>query len=152
MAASITFFNNWKKAVAYVPPPPGAATYKVSLHTSSYAPNASTQAVYADLTNEVGNTNGYTTGGLALSSVVWALTGGTAALTAANSVWTATGGTLGGATLPRYAVVRAVGTYNSQVDPLIAYILMDITPADVVVTVGNTLTLQWSASGIYTIS
>jgi hypothetical protein len=49
-------------------------------------------------------------------------------------------------------VLRVVGTFNSQVDPLIASILLDTTPADVTATAGNTLTLQWNASGIFTLA
>jgi hypothetical protein len=151
MASSATFFNNWKKAIGGAVDL-NAGSYKVTLHTSTYAPNVVTQSVYADTTNEVGNTNGYTTGGATLGTVAWTLTVATAAFTAASTVWTASGGTLGGATLPRYAVVRAVGTFNAQVDPLIMYVLLDVTPADVTVTVGNTLTIQWSGSGIFSLA
>lgn len=151
MAATIAFYNNWKKAIGGAVDLNGGS-FKVSLHTSSYAPNVATHTVFADATAEIGNTNGYTTGGATLGTVNWTLTGATAAFTAANTVWTASGGTLGGATLPRYAVIRAVGTFNSQVDPLIAYVLLDNTPADVTVTVGNTLTIQWSASGIFSLT
>jgi len=49
-------------------------------------------------------------------------------------------------------VMRVVGTFNSQVDPLILSWLLDTTPADVTATSGNTLTLQLNASGIYTLA
>jgi hypothetical protein len=49
-------------------------------------------------------------------------------------------------------VIRAIGTFNSQVDPLVASILLDTTPADVTTTTGNTLTLQWNASGIFAVT
>lgn len=145
MTASITFYNNWKAAVGEVVP--RTATFKVTLHSSTYT-FAATHNVYADLTNELSTANGYTNGGLALSSVSWTQTSGTLTFTAANSVWTASGGSI----VARRAVIRAVGTFNSQVDPLVASVLMDTTPADVTTTTGNTLTLAWNASGIFTLA
>lgn len=145
MAASITFYNNWKAAIAEVVP--RTATFKVTLHTSTYT-FAATHNVYADLTNELSTANGYTNTGLALSSVTWGQTSGTATFDAADSVWTASGGSI----VARRAVIRAVGTFNSQVDPLVASILMDTTPADITTTTGNTLTLTYNASGIFTLA
>jgi hypothetical protein len=81
MTASITFYNNWKAAIAEVVP--RTATFKVTLHTSSYT-FAATHNVYADLTNELATANGYTNGGLALASVTWTQTSGTATFDAAE--------------------------------------------------------------------
>ena len=145
MTASITFYNNWKAAIAEVVP--RTATFKVTLHTSTYT-FAATHNVYADLTNELSTANGYTNGGQALASVTWGQSGGTATFDAADTVWTASGGSI----VARRAVIRAVGTFNSQVDPLVASVLLDTTPADVTTTTGNTLTLQWNASGIFTLA
>jgi len=144
MTASLTFYNNWKAAIAEVVP--RTATFKVTLHTSSYT-FAATQSVYADLTNELSTANGYTNGGKTMTSVTWGQTSGTATFDAADTDWTATGGSI----VSRRAVVRAIGTFNSQVDPLVCSILMDTTPADITLTTGNTLTLQWNASGIFTL-
>jgi hypothetical protein len=145
MAASITFYNNWKVALTEVVP--RTATFKVTLHTSSYT-FAATHNVYADLTNELSTANGYTNTGVALSGVVWTQTGGTATFDANDTTWTASGGSI----VARRAVIRAVGTFNSQIDPLVASILLDTTPADVTTTTGNTLTLQYNASGIFTLA
>lgn len=145
MAASITFYNNWKAAIAEVVP--RTATFKVTLHSSAYT-FAATHSVYADLTNELSTANGYTSGGATLGSVTWSQTSGTATLDAADTVWTASGGSI----VARRAVIRAIGTFNSQVDPLVASILLDTTPADVTTTTGNVLTLQWNASGIFTLA
>jgi hypothetical protein len=145
MAASITFYNNWKEAINDAPL--RAATVKATLHTSSYT-FAATHNVYADLTNELSTANGYTNGGATLGSVSWDQTSGTATFDAADTVWTASGGSI----VARRAVLRIVGTFNSQVDPLIASILLDTAPADVTTTTGNTLTLQWNASGIFTLA
>lgn len=145
MPASITFYNNWKAAISDVAI--RSATIKVTLHSSGYT-FAATHSVYADLTNELSTANGYTNGGATLASVTWSQTSGTATFDAADTVWTASGGSI----TARRAVIRAVGTFNSQVDPLIASILLDTTPADVTATAGNTLTLQWNGSGIFTLA
>lgn len=145
MTASITFYNNWKAACNDVAL--RSATVKLTLHSSSYT-FAATHNVYADLTNELSTANGYTNGGQSLAGISWSQTSGTATFDANDTVWTASGGSI----VARRAVLRAVGTFNSQVDPLIASILMDTTPADVTTTDGNTLTFVWNASGIYTLA
>ena len=48
-------------------------TFKLSLHTSALTPNDAGNEVYADLTNEVANGNGYATGGIALTGVTLSL-------------------------------------------------------------------------------
>lgn len=148
MTASITFFQSFRKWIADGTFDLDAGTFKVSLHSSSYTPNAATQSVGADLTNELATANGYTAGGATLGSVTWVQAGGTVTWDAADTAWSAAGGSL----VARYAVIRAVGTLNGRVDPLVAYILLDITPADVTTTTGNTLTLQWNGSGIFALT
>lgn len=149
MTASITFFNSWHRDVARAVDLSTPATLKLTLHTSTFTPNAATQAVYADLSNELATANGYTNGGLSLSSVSWNLSGAVATLSAGNAVWTASGGSIPAF---RYGVLRLSGTFNTLVDPLIAYILGDTTPADIPATSsGQTLTAAWSGSGIFTL-
>jgi hypothetical protein len=46
-----------------------AATYQLSLHTSTFAPNVDTMDFQSTLTNEVANGSGYTTGGVVLSGL-----------------------------------------------------------------------------------
>lgn len=145
MTASISFYNNW--ASANEETIPRTATFKVTLHSSAYT-FAATHQVYADLTNELSTANGYTNGGLALSSVTFNRSGNVTTFDAADAVWTASGGSI----VARRAVIRAIGTFNSQVDPLVASVLLDTTPADVTTTAGNTLTLAWNGSGIYTVT
>lgn len=145
MAASLSFYNNWTLALTEVVP--RTATFKVTLHSSGYTFSA-THQVYADLTNELSTANGYTSGGATLGSVTWTRTGGTATFDAADTSWTASGGSL----VVRRAVIRAIGTFNSQVDPLVASVLLDTTPADVTTTAGNILALQWNALGIFVLA
>lgn len=148
MAGSLNLYNRWAlnvgKAVDLSTPP----TIKVSLHTSTYTPNQDTHEVYADLTNELATANGYTNGGLTLGSVTWTRATAVATFDAADAVWTVSTANL----VARYFALRISGTLNSLVDPLIGYGLLDTTPADVTTTPGNTLTIQWNASGIFTVT
>lgn len=148
MAASITFYQSFREYIADGTIDLDTDTFKVTLHTSTYSPNASTHTVYADLTNELSTASGYTNGGATLASVTWTRSGGTVTFDAADTTWNASGGTI----TARYAVIRKDGTANAIVSPLVAYILLDTTPADVAVTTGNTLTLAWNASGIFTLT
>ena len=146
MTASITQYQTFNKYVGDGTIDLDTDTFKVTLHTSSYTPNAATQTVYADLTNELTTANGYTAGGVALASVTWGQTTVTMKWDAADTTWTASGGSI----VARYAVIRKSGTANSVVDPLAAYVLLDTSPADVTTTTGNALNLVWNASGIFT--
>src|SRR5665647_2335634 len=84
-----------------------ANTFKLTLHTNTWVPANSTNEVFADVTNELATANGYTAGGIALTSVALTQTAGVVKFTAAASVWTASGGSI---PVWRYGVVRAVGT------------------------------------------
>ena len=123
-----------------------ANTFKITLHTSTWTPNNSTNEVFADATNELSTANGYTAGGITLTSVALTQTAGVVKFTSAAAVWTASGGSI---PAWRTAVVRAVGTLNGKVDPIVGYFLGDSAPADVpATTTGNTLTITPNASGI----
>lgn len=148
MAASITFYESFREYIGDGTFDMNSNTFVCTLHTSSYTPSASTHTVSANLTNEVANANGYTTGGVTLASVVWTRTGGSVKFDANDAVWTASGGSI----TARYAVIRASGTLNGRVNPLVAYVLLDTTPADVVATDTNSLTVAWHASGIAVLS
>lgn len=124
--------------------------WKMALFTSSS--NANTLSVgtgvYGDLTNEVANANGYTTGGVALSGITYTQSAGTATFTCSNPVWTASGGSI----TARFAVIYRNATVNSIVKPLLCICLLDTTPADITATTGNTLTIQLSGSGAFSLS
>lgn len=107
-----------------------------------------TNDVYGDLTNEVGNANGYTTGGVALTGITWANNAGTITFDCDNAVWNASGGSI----TARFAVIYKDATVNSIVKPLLAVCLLDTAPADVTATNGNSLTIAINASGVFTLS
>ena len=143
MAATLTFYNSFKETIADGTIDLDTHTFKVMLTTSSYTPSAA-HTTTTDITNEVSSTNtGYTTGGAALTSVTWGQTGGTATFDADNVVWTA-----GSANLTaRYAVVYDDTATNND---LVCYITLD--SSDVTATNGNTFTIAWNASGIFTLA
>ena len=97
---------------------------------------------YAGLTNEHANANGYTTGGISLSTL--ALSGTTTVTVdeTTNPVWTASGGSI----VARFAVIYESG------GNVLCYCLLDSTPGDVTATNGNTLTVTFHASGIFTLA
>jgi hypothetical protein len=104
--------------------------------------------VYGDLTNEHANANGYTTGGVALTNIVWTRSSGTLTFDCDNAVWTASGGSI----VARFAVIYKDATVNSIVKPLLCVSLLDTTPANVTATDTNTLTITINASGVFTLS
>lgn len=92
-------------------------TIDVALLTASASPNRDTWEFYTDLTNEVANGNGYTTGGVALASKSTSTDASTheARFLAGNSQWTS-------ATFSfRYAVVYK-NTGSGATSPLLGYV------------------------------
>ncbi|TXH15054.1 MAG: hypothetical protein E6R03_08020 [Hyphomicrobiaceae bacterium] len=128
------------------------ATVKAALLSSSYTPSNGTSghAVLADLTNEIANGNGYTTGGVTLSSLAaTAITNGWK-FSSGNASWTASGGNI---PAWRYCVLYVSGTLWSKTSPLLGYFLGDSSPADVPATLdGNPLTINCPANGWFDIA
>jgi hypothetical protein len=109
-------------------------TWKMALFQSgSNLGVAST--TYAGVTSEVANGNGYSTGGIAIT---FAFSGTTTFVidVATDPVWTAAGGSITG----RFAAIYEVG------GDVLAFCLLDSTPADVTATDGNTLTVAAHAT------
>lgn len=116
-----------------------ADVIKVALFTSAYTP-AATDTTYASISaNEVANANGYTTGGITVTTTVTEAAG-VVTFDSNDPTWTAAGGSI----TARYAVL-----YDSTTGDLLAYSLLDNTPADVTVTDTNTLTLQLATTGYW---
>lgn len=120
-------------------------TFKVALARATYTP-ALTHTALSSVT-QTPSGNGYTTGGATLGSVTWTETNGLLTFDSADPSWTASGGSI----VARYAVLYD-DTTSSPADALVAYCLLDTAPADVTITDGNTLTLQISANGYFTVS
>jgi hypothetical protein len=143
MAASAwALYNKAKKLI-------GDGTIDLDTHTfkavlCSSSSNAATLTIedYTSLTNELATANGYTSGGLALTSVTWSESSGTVTFDSADITWNASGGSI----TARYCVI-----YDDTASPkkLLCYTLLDTAPADVTATAGTPFTLQLSASGIF---
>jgi hypothetical protein len=105
-------------------------SFKVALVTSASNIGASS-TTWAGVTGEVAAGNGYSTGGIAVTLVLSGTTSVTVSF-AADPVWTASGGSIVARTAVLYKVSGRV----------LAYCLLDNTPADVTITAGNSLTID----------
>ena len=150
MASTITVYNSLKLFLLDGTLDLNTNTFKVTLHSSAYTPNAATHSVLAHTTGELATANGYTNGGKLLVNPSLTNSLGTVKWNADNLVWTASSGSI----VARYAVISAIGTLNGTTNPLIAYITLNDNGGaqDVTVTDGNTLTLQWNTNGILTLT
>ena len=120
-------------------------TFKVALYQST-SNIATTSDDASALTNEVGTTNtGYTAGGYTVTPT-WTRSTGTCKFDISDPTWTA-----GSANLTaRFAVI--IDTTPTP-DRVVAYCLLDSTPADVTTTSGNTLTIQIdNTNGVFTMA
>lgn len=117
-------------------------TYKVALLASSSNIGAAT-TTFAGVTGELSTANGYTAGGIAVTLNKSGTTS-VAVVFATNPVWTASGGSI----TARFACLYEVG------GNVLAYVLLDSTPADVTATTGNTLTIDsdGTPSPVYTLA
>jgi hypothetical protein len=113
---------------------------KVLLVTDSYTPNFDTHDFRDDITNEVTGT-GYTAGGIALTTTEITLASGVLTFDAADSSWASS--TIANA----MAAVHYFNVGSAATDQL--GFLSDFVTA--VSTTNGTLTVQWNASGIFTL-
>lgn len=120
-------------------------TIKMALVTSSYTPSLSHDE-WADVSaNEVGSGNGYTTGGVTMTTTV-TNSGSTTKLSASNdATWSATGSGI----TARYAVLYKSGSGGGLTDPVIGYSLLDTAPADVTASSGYNLVISTPAGGFF---
>lgn len=127
------------------------ATINMLLTTSAFSPNTTVTGnqVLADVTNELANGNGYTTGGVALSGPTIATFSTTGyKFSTGNAVWTASGT---GIPAWRNGIIYVVGSLWGLTSPLLCYFIGDSTPADVPLTAaGNTLQVTVPANGWFT--
>lgn len=146
--SALTFFNSFREYMADGTFDLNSNTFKASLHTSAFTPDLNADTVFADIGSELATANGYTAGGYTLANVVWTRSGATVKFDADDVNIAASGA---GLTF-RYVVIRAVGTLNGRVDPVVGYLLLDSAPADVTIAAGNTGVIEWNAAGIFVLS
>lgn len=114
-------------------------TIKLALVTSSYIFSA-THTQWSDAsTYEVSNGNGYTTGGATMTC-----SSDNIMLDATDVTFTALTKTFRG------AVMYIEGTIETITNPVLAYILFDDTPNDIVMS-GTDFVAIWNASGVFTL-
>jgi hypothetical protein len=122
----------------------GSQAFKCMLVTSSYVPNIDTHTSYRDVTNEVANGNGYTTGGASLSGITV-----TRDLTNDLGKWDATDVTWANSTITaRGAILYRSDPSDQTTNWLICY--FDFT-TDKSSSSGD-FTIQWNANGILNLS
>ena len=116
-------------------------TFKLSLHTSTYTPDQDAHDYRNDLTNEVANGNGYTTGGLALSSLALTYDSSTNQVRwdVADPSWTFTASPTW-----RWGVISKIRGGASSADELLCWI--DFGGAQTVTA--GTFTIQFAATGV----
>lgn len=117
----------------------------VLLTTSAYTPDSAAHEKVSSITNELSG-NGYARE--ALANVAWTEVGpnGKMMLDSDDPAWTASGGSL----VARYWVLYSNAEASDAARELIAWGLIDDTPADVTTTDGNTLTFNVPAAGWFT--
>ncbi|MEI7635870.1 MAG: hypothetical protein WCJ37_01080 [Syntrophus sp. (in: bacteria)] len=154
MASELTFYSKAKQFMLDGTLDLDANTIKLMLVTSVYTFDVAHEVladVKASPDPEVlavaSPDNGYTAGGETLVSAAVTHTDAPsqAKFDAEDVTWTSLTATF------RYGILYAEGTLNGVVDPLIACILFDTTPADVTIS-GINYVVQWSANGIFTLA
>jgi len=114
-------------------------TIKVALVTSTYSPNIDTHDRFDDITNQVANGNGYTTGGATLAGVTVTVDN-----TDDEGVFDANDVTWSSSTITARGAVIYKDTGTASTSPLICYVDFgsDFSSAS-----GN-FTITWNAEGI----
>ena len=125
---------------------PGAIRVALVTSASNFATN--TISLFGSITSQVTSGNGYSSSGKALASESWA-TGASAAiwrLDAADPIWTATGGTI--------ANIKGAVLFMSGASAGACHVLAraSLTSTQFTLASGNTLTLQFNSSGIFTVA
>lgn len=124
-------------------------TFQVMLLTNAYTPNQATHEFVSDIVaQEVGGGTGYVR--QTLTTVQWVVSGGANGqmkFDADNPQWAAAGGNI----VARYWALFKDDVGGDTTSPLLAYGLLDDTPADVTTTDGNTLTLNVNVNGFFTV-
>ena len=105
--------------------------------------NAETESVgnFSQLTNQTTAGNGYTSGGIRLTSVRWTESNGVNTFDASDVTWTASGGSIA-------AQIAVIYDNTDAAKTVICHSTLD--PSTINITTGNSLTVQINAAGIFT--
>jgi hypothetical protein len=117
-----------------------ADTIMCSLHQNTFSPNVDTQDFWDDVSaTELAATGGYTTKGVALTTIAPAYTAGsnTTVLDANDAVWNS-------ATFSAYYAIIWKDTGTASTSPLLGYV--DFQGVQTVSS--GTFTIQWASDGV----
>lgn len=121
------------------------STFVAVLVGSGYTPGTDTHSTWADVSAQEISGTGYTAGGVALSGVTVTRSGATVTFDAADISWTSS--TL---TAKYVVVVKRASTSLASGDLLLGY--AELESGGTVSTTNGTLTVNWNASGLFTIA
>ena len=143
-ASAFTILNTAKKKLVDGTFDLDTHTWKVALLTAAVSLTAATTVdTYGEITSQVANGGGYTTGGATLTSVTVNASGGTVTFDAADVTWN-------GTITAKYAVIYS-DTATSK--DILGYV--DLDTASGSATVSSTaadFAINWNASGIFTLA
>jgi hypothetical protein len=118
--------------------------FKINLYLStSNCDTLSGDTALANLTNQVATNFGYTQDTKAVTISTAQASGTVTVDETTNPVWTASGGSI----VARFAVIY---DDTHATDQAVAVCLLDVAPADVTATTGNTFTITMNALGVFT--
>lgn len=122
-------------------------TFKIRI-VDGYTPSLTHQNLATAAIATAPAANGASAGNdFTLTGVTWAATGTTMRFdSSATATWTATGGSITGS----HAIIYD-DTPTSPADPLVGYVDLATGATGVTVTVGNTLSISFPTSGIFTL-
>lgn len=144
MASTITLVNNLSKYLGDGTLDWDDDDVRCAMLANSYTVNAA-HSVFADVSSaEVAAGGGYSAGGVLLANKSISLVGNVSHYSADPATWAALTKTY------RFLALYAEKTVNALVNPLIGIILVNNTPADIVIS-GADYSVQWNAAGIFTI-
>lgn len=123
---------------------PGAVRIALVGSAGNFA--TKTLSLFGSITDQVTSGNGYSSSGKALASEVWTAgaSGGQIKFDAADPIWTATGGAINSI---KACVLFMSGT-SAGLCQMLCY--ASLTSSAFNLSSGNTLTIQFNASGVFT--
>ena len=143
------FFNEAKKKLGQVTGGIRLDTgiFKMSLHTSASDASTATQSLLSEVSGEIVAQGGYVTGGRTIAGVAWTIAGDPSSVKwdATDLVFTASGANLSNV---KFAVISYSVSANGG--PLLCW--SRLSTSQFSVTSGNTLTIQFAAAGIFTLT
>lgn len=146
-ATAFTLFDKAKKKIGNGTIVLGSGVMKAHLHTSASNASTSTLSLHSSVSSEVTQANGYLSAGKSLAALAWTV-GASAAqykFDATDPIWTASGGTIPNI---KFFVLRT--SLNASTGHLLCW--SRLTTAQFTLGSGNTLTVQFNASGIFTLA